>query len=308
MVNLVMDNYQLVSIVLLTYNHEKYIKDCILGILEQDYTNIELIILDDASNDRTVKIIKSLQNKLIKRFVNFIFLENNKNSGNIAYNINCMIKKCKGNYIKIISGDDIMEYNCVSKLLMCFTVHPECSVVYSNVYIVSNDYKKGNTVTKTDKMYNLRKSELESKAFFRKLMLGNCIAAPSVMTKKDVYEKWGFYDESIPYEDYEYWIRVSYNGGIFYYLNECLVYYRRSCNSMTNFTSKGKKNRIKVAMISDGKTIKKYLMFLSKHEQIKCIKMYYNRYLKITREAKFWRAYIVLLYRLLCLKVSNIFN
>lgn len=303
-----MKNFRLVSIALLTFNHEKYIEDCIKGILEQDYDNIELIILDDASKDQTVKIIKTMQDRLIKRFVNFVFLENNKNSGNIAYNINCMIRKSKGNYFKIISGDDIMEYNCISKLIKCFIDHPECSVVYSNAYIVSNDYKKEKNILKTDKMYNLRKSGIESKSFFRKLMMGNCIVAPSVMTKKEVYEKLGFYDESIPYEDYEYWIRISHNGGLFYYLNECLVYYRRTDNSMTNFISKGKKDRIKVAMMSDTKTLNKYLKFLSEHERIRCKKMHYNRYLKITHEAKFWRVYIVLLYRILCLEISAIFN
>ena len=297
-----MEKNPLISVVLLTYNHEKYIKDCIMGIIEQDYNNIELIILDDASKDGTIKIIRSLKERLLYRFTNFVLLKNNKNSGNIAFNINCMIRKSKGNYIKIISGDDIMENNCISKLLKCFAEHSECDVVYSNVYIVSNDYKKGSEIARPDKMYNLRKSEVENRAFFKKLMFGNCIAAPSAMIKREIYEKLGFYDETIPYEDYEYWIRISHNGGIFYYLNECLVYYRKADNSITNFSSKERKSRIKIAMMSDGKTIKKYLKFLTEFEKMKCKKMYYNSYLKITQEAKFWRAYVVILYRFWRLK------
>lgn len=60
-----MEKNPLISVVLLTYNHEKYIKDCIMGIIEQDYNNIELIILDDASKDGTIKIIRSLKEIVI---------------------------------------------------------------------------------------------------------------------------------------------------------------------------------------------------------------------------------------------------
>ena len=82
----------LVSIILLTYNHAQYIEDNILGLLEQDYSNVELIILDDASRDRTVEIIKCYHKELIEKFKRVEFFENKTNSGNIPYNINCMLK------------------------------------------------------------------------------------------------------------------------------------------------------------------------------------------------------------------------
>ena len=111
------DNMPLVSIILLTYNHAQYIEDNILGLLEQDYSNVELIILDDASRDRTVEIIKCYHKELIEKFKRVEFFENKTNSGNIPYNINCMLKKTYGKYCKLISGDDIMASNCISKLV-----------------------------------------------------------------------------------------------------------------------------------------------------------------------------------------------
>ena len=70
-----MGDILLVSIALLTYNHEKYIGDCLQSILEQDYENIELIMLDDASKDKTVMIVESYLDALRKKCRNVRNLE-----------------------------------------------------------------------------------------------------------------------------------------------------------------------------------------------------------------------------------------
>lgn len=288
----------LVSIILLTYNHAQYIEDNILGLLEQDYSNVELIILDDASRDRTVEIIKCYHKELIEKFKRVEFFENKTNSGNIPYNINCMLKKTYGKYCKLISGDDIMASNCISKLVKSLMDNPQCSVAYSNQYIVEDNYKKGDSVKRSNKFYLHRKSEIEDEDMFRKLMFENSIVAPSSIIKRDVFEKIGLYDESIPYEDYEFWIRYAFYNGKFYYINECLIYYRRSDTSLTYFSSKDSKRKIMISMFAVGKTLKKYLHHLSPEDQLKCIKLYYGNYFKICKDAKFWRGIFSILYQM----------
>ncbi len=59
---------------------------------------------------------------------------------------------------------------------------------------------------------------------FRRLMFGNAILAPAVMIKRDLLKRYGYLDESIAYEDYEFWLRLSFHQVRFYYLNENLVY------------------------------------------------------------------------------------
>lgn len=291
-----MKNNLLVSILLLTYNHERYIKDCIFGILSQDYAPIELIILDDASTDKTVNIIKSFQNEIQQKFCNFIFLRNKNNCGNIPHNINVMLEKSKGFYIKTLSGDDVMGYNCISRLVSVLIDNPQCSVAYSNQYIVNENYKIGDKVFKKNRFYFFRESEVEYKNIFKKLMMGNYISAPTSMIKKAVFDKIGTYDESIPYEDYEFWLRIAYHNGKFYYLNECLVYYRRGKTSLTNYHSKESKRKIKLSMLAVGKTLRKYLYCLSKEDQVKCKKQYYNTYLKLCWDVKFWRGIFSILF------------
>ncbi len=293
-----MKDSPLVSIALLTYNHEKYIKDCLTSILEQSYTNLEVVILDDASNDKTVLFIESYLEILRKKYKNIFFLKNRTNKGNIPHNMNCILRKCNGVYCKMLSGDDILNYNCISKLVECLLNYPQCSVIYSNGFIVHDNYRRKDIIEKTKNLYTYRKSEIESQDLFKKLMFSNHIMAPSVLIKKDILKTYGFLDESISYEDYEYWLRLSSQNVKFYYLNECLVYYRRTVNSLTNF-SKGKINRkIKIGMISDRKTLNKYLKYLSKEEQIKCIKFYYYKYLKICWEEKYLLGIIKILWKL----------
>lgn len=92
----------LVSVVMPTYNAEKYVKEAIESILGQSYKNIELIVIDDGSDDHTLEIIKSFKDKRLLIFVN------NNNKG-ISYTTNRGIEASKGKYIALMDDDDIAE-------------------------------------------------------------------------------------------------------------------------------------------------------------------------------------------------------
>ena len=77
----------LVSVGVMTYNHERYIKDCLESLAEQTYKNKELVILDDASTDKTSEIIKSMMGYLESSFKRVEFIQNETNCGNIPRNM-----------------------------------------------------------------------------------------------------------------------------------------------------------------------------------------------------------------------------
>ena len=87
---------KMISVGVLTYNHEKYIKEELISLAEQTYPNKELIILDDASIDNTVAIIESMREELEKKFSRVVFIKNQKNCGNIPHNMNVILKNCRG--------------------------------------------------------------------------------------------------------------------------------------------------------------------------------------------------------------------
>lgn len=97
-----------VSVILPVYNASRTIKECLNSVLNQDYTNYELIIVDDVSTDNSVSIIKSFKDKRIS------FIKNNKNGGP-GFTRNVAIKNSNGEIILLVDSDTIVPKNWISK-------------------------------------------------------------------------------------------------------------------------------------------------------------------------------------------------
>ena len=96
----------LVSVIIPSYNHEKYVQDTIKSIIMQTYKNIELIIVDDGSTDSTFQKIEEMKDECEKRFQHFYF-ETKQNEGTIA-TLNKLFSLAKGEYIYLIASDDMI--------------------------------------------------------------------------------------------------------------------------------------------------------------------------------------------------------
>jgi glycosyltransferase involved in cell wall biosynthesis len=101
-------NNKLVSIVIPVYNSERFLEECLNSILEQTYQNIEIIAIDDGSNDSSLDILNNFSNK--------IHIFSQKNQG-LAISLNLGISKIKGDWLKWFSPDDIMYPNTIEILV-----------------------------------------------------------------------------------------------------------------------------------------------------------------------------------------------
>lgn len=121
----------LVSVIVLTYNHERFIKSCLEGILNQDYENIEVIVCDDFSEDKTWEIIESIDDEKgrVRSF-------RNKENLGPSKNFVCALELCKGDFIALCEGDDL--WTDYSKL----TLQMEGMNADSSVSLVYADYSK----------------------------------------------------------------------------------------------------------------------------------------------------------------------
>jgi len=97
----------LVSIVVITYNSSKYVLETLESCKNQTYKNIELIISDDASKDNTVKLCQNWIEKNKKRFFRTELITTIKNTG-IPSNCNRGVRASKGEWVKLIAGDDVL--------------------------------------------------------------------------------------------------------------------------------------------------------------------------------------------------------
>lgn len=276
----------LVTIGLLTYNQEKYIASSLEGLLSQEYSPIELIILDDASKDGTALIIEQYIKRLEKKFVRVSFLKNTQNSGNISKNCNHIMMNAKGFYYYGISGDDIIPSYGVRLLYEAFQKHPECSVVHANMVQIDDTYSFGDPIDFSNLLVKGRESGVEPDNFFQKLMCGNCVSAPAVMLRSELFDRYGYHDETIIYEDYEYWLRLSRQEK-FYFLNKPIALYRRTASSITNFERQVDNMKIQLAMDSVFLTRKKYIHYLDKDEQARCWQAYYTFYFQLCAQYRY---------------------
>jgi len=144
----------LITVIIPAYNAEKYISKTIESVLNQTYNNIEIIIIDDGSTDKTASIVKSYENK-----VKYIYQEN---SG-VSSARNNGIALAKGNYIAFLDSDDYVLPKMYEKLLESATSNDAdiviCNVLLENSFGVKKiAFKKLNFIADLSKASNLKKA------------------------------------------------------------------------------------------------------------------------------------------------------
>lgn len=122
-------NKKLVSIIITTYNGERFIARTLESVLNQTYKNLEVIVVDDASTDNTPKIVKKFQKKAKERDIKLKLIRLRKNTGGPAIPRNIGIKNAKGEFIAILDHDDIFYPENISKKVEILESHPEINIV-----------------------------------------------------------------------------------------------------------------------------------------------------------------------------------
>jgi len=128
---------KLVSIIILTYNSEKYIKDCLQSIFRQTYNNLEIVMVDNNSKDGSVEIAKKILGDCED---NQKVILNNKNLGYAGGN-NIGIKQVQGDYIIILNPDVVLDENFIQKIVDKFETDSKIGSIQSKVYQFINHQK-----------------------------------------------------------------------------------------------------------------------------------------------------------------------
>lgn len=186
------------SVVMPVYNGEKYIKDSIKSILNQTFKDFELIIINDGSTDKTLKIIEQFKEKRI-------FLYNNKKNLGVAKSLNVGLKLAKGKYIARIDADDLNYPNRFEIQVKFLNQNPEYVLIGSNADWID---RKGNLIPGFK--VKLNDSELRKWMFFR-----NQFFHSSVMFRSSAVKLLGYYNEVLNgVEDYDLWFKMLRIGKV----------------------------------------------------------------------------------------------
>lgn len=203
-----------ISVIMPSYNSGKYISGAIDSILNQTFSDFELIIIDDGSDDDTVKIIKSYTDNRIQLYLN------EKNIG-VASTLNRGLFLAKGEFIARMDSDDISLPNRFEKQLEYLYSNPQVAVVGTGIKLFGE--RTGNH------FFSSSSKQLKVDTLF-----SCCLAHPSVMMRASVFGEGKLkYDEAYnKIEDFDLWVRTieKYDIGS---IHETLLEYRIHSGQVT---------------------------------------------------------------------------
>jgi len=223
-----MVSHPLVSVVCLCYNQERWLEEAVESVINQTYKNIQLILADDASTDHSA--VKMAQLK--KKYPDIEVLLIKVNKGNCTA-FNEAYKIVKGDFVIDFAADDVMLPDRIEKQVQFFnTLDSSYGVVFTNADYIDGEGKfirnHFNHLFKTGLLNNIPEGDVYADVLARYF-----IPSPSMLVKREVFDKIGGYDESLVYEDFDFWIRSArlYKYG---FLNESLTKIRRTGASMSS--------------------------------------------------------------------------
>lgn len=187
-----------ISIVIPSYNSEKYIKETIDSVVNQSYKNYELIIVDGGSKDKTLEIIKSYA-KILGDKIRWI---SEKDKGEPDA-INKGMRMATGDIIAYIDSDDIYENGCFETVNDYFEKH-NVKWLYGKCKIIDEDGNETRSlVTKFKELFQPHYS-------YSSLLMFDYIAQPSAFWRREVLDVVGYMniEEKLAF-DYEYWLRIG---------------------------------------------------------------------------------------------------
>jgi glycosyltransferase involved in cell wall biosynthesis len=236
-----------ISVVMAVHNAAHVVAQAIESILHQTFGNFEFIIIDDGSADSSGKILREYA-----RLDGRIQIHSQPNQGLIA-SLNRGCRMAKGRYVARMDADDISFPARFEKQFRFLEAHPEIGVLGTWI----QDVDKNGTPTIA---WPVPSDPVVVRWF---LFFGNCIAHPSVMMRRDLLERMGYYrPDAVHVEDYDLWVRAAEVTALAN-LPEVLVQYRVSEESVSARNEQAQKQRA-AALGAKGKIVELYEAYVRK--------------------------------------------
>ena len=221
-----------VSVCIPVYNQEKYIQKAIDSVLDQDFEDFELLIIDNKSTDRTLEIIEDSFQKNPNKIR---IIKNTENIG-MQNNWNKCLDNASGEYIKILPSDDFLYPKCLSEQVKILDNNSQVSLVCSKRNIVDENEK----VVFNRGFFNFE-GEINGKEAMKKTIRagGNYIGEPgAVLFRKSISIEAGYFSARFFYViDMDYWYRLLLLGNL-YAIQTPLAAFRISKESLSVLTKK----------------------------------------------------------------------
>ncbi len=183
----------LVSVIVPSYNQAQYIRATLDSILQQDYVNLECIVVDGGSKDKTLEVLQSYSDPRLKWIS-----ERDKGQSDA---LNKGLQRASGEIITYLNSDDLIDPGAISFAVQYFDQHPQVDLLYGDGYFVD---AQGSRI-----------SSYKGAPFVLVLCIlnGQDLAQPGTFWKRELTQKIGLFEVELHYRmDFDYWIRAALAG------------------------------------------------------------------------------------------------
>lgn len=233
----------MISIIIPSYNCANFIQYAIESVLNQAYTNYEIIVVDDGSTDDTKAVLASIDDDRL------IIVEQTNQGASAARNHG--LKLAKGEFVAFLDADDQWFSHKLQKQAEVFEKYSDLIAVFSNFHItsVNNDIISTDGIKqdyaifkdehkKLEDLFQRKEDNIYKGCIVNSLFMGNFIKTSSFIVKRSALDKTGFFDpDLITQEDYDLWLRLSLLGE-FAYIDEPLLNRSKRPGQLTSDSNK----------------------------------------------------------------------
>lgn len=212
-----MNNFPLVSVIIPCYNAEQYVETAVRSIMEQTYTNLEILCCDDCSTDGTFTILQKLaaEDSRIK------ILRNETNLG-VVDTLNKLVSEASGTYIARMDADDISLLKRIEKQVAFLENNPDYALCGTNAWHIDESGRRIGRSCLSISNYEIKRTKFIRCPFYH----------PAVCMRSDVLKqnKYDYFFDKV--EDYDLWMRIIEKNNAFN-LKERLLKYRKTSSSIS---------------------------------------------------------------------------
>ena len=210
----------LVSIIILNYNAGKLLLECVESVFNTNYTNFEVLVIDNASSDNSHKICK-------EKFERIYLIENKTNLGYCEGN-NVGVQKASGEFIVILNPDTVVDSNWLNDLIVAYYIYGDG--IYQPKFLTTTDHKilmsTGNMIQLFGFGFSRGKGQVDTKQFEKIEKIGYA-SGTCIFTTKKIFLKIGMFDPFLfaYHDDLDLCWRAILQGINSYYVPKSIVYH-----------------------------------------------------------------------------------
>jgi glycosyltransferase involved in cell wall biosynthesis len=198
----------LVSVIMLSYNHARYIEEALDSVAAQDHRSVQVIVVDDGSSDDSVAVVRAWMARATLD-VELIVHESNRG---ICASKNAALARAQGTYVAHLASDDTWLPHKLSAQVAILESQPDVDMVYGDALLMDGDGQPlpETFLQRTVRMLGQDWEEPPSGDIFLQVVSVQSFLLPlTTLTRRSVFDDVGTFDERLAYEDLDMWLRIT---------------------------------------------------------------------------------------------------